>query len=106
MLQMLVDNSGGAIDIRGLLGRAPLHLAFRSGSLPCVNYLLDRGLRCSDIDRAGNTALFYACSSKSMEVIGKILELDSSTVNSLSPWIRYTAHAAVGIPKRRETHSR
>jgi ankyrin repeat protein len=82
MLQMLVEDFNAHVFATDRLGRTPLHIAARGGNIDCVNYLLDRGLCCSDVDNIGNKAIHYACSSASAEVIRRVLELDPLVVDN------------------------
>lgn len=86
MLQMLVEKYNAHIIVTDWLGRTPLHLAARGGDIDCVNYLLDHGLRCSNVDNIGNNVIHYACSGASTEVVQRILELDPLVVDSPSTW--------------------
>jgi ankyrin repeat protein len=86
MLQMLVEDLNAHVFATDRLGRTPLHIAARGGNIDCVNYLLDRGLCCSDVDKIGNKAIHYACSSASAEVVRRVLELDPFVVDNPDTW--------------------
>jgi ankyrin repeat protein len=86
MLQALVEIHKADITVRDQMGRSPLHLAARSGDIRCVNYLLDQGLRCSDQDFFGNSTIYYACSSGSLEVTHRVLELDPIKIPDSNKW--------------------
>ena len=86
MLQMLVENYKANIFATDWLGRTPLHVAARGGNLDCMNYLLNSGLHCSDVDNIGNNVLHYACSGGSTEAVWRILKLDPSTADGSPSW--------------------
>lgn len=86
MLQVLVENYNADITATDSFGRTPLHIAARGGHIDCVDYLLGSGLLCSDVDNVGNNVFYYACSGGSIEVVRKILELDTRTVEGSNSW--------------------
>ncbi|KAF7507147.1 hypothetical protein GJ744_010829 [Endocarpon pusillum] len=86
MLQMLVERYNADIIVTDQFGRSLLHVAAGGGNIDCVNYLLDRGLRCSDKDNDGNDVFHYACSGASIKVVRRILELDPPVIDSFSTW--------------------
>ena len=88
MLQALVEVYKTDINVKDRMGRTPLHMAAQSGNIHCVDYLLslDQGLRCSDIDMAGNSTTYYACSSGSLGVTRRVMELDPIEMPDANKW--------------------
>jgi ankyrin repeat protein len=88
MLRALVEVHRADITVRDHMGRTPLHLAIRGANILCMNYLLDlnQGLSFSDVDFAGHSTIYYACSSGSLEVTQRIMETDPVRIQDAGKW--------------------
>lgn len=86
LLQKLTEKYGADITIRDTMGRTALHHAARGGNFRCVNYLIDRGLACSDRDDYGNSTCFYAFLGGSVEVCQRVLEFDPLPLPKANQW--------------------
>jgi ankyrin repeat protein len=86
VLRMLVDTYNADVTVTDQFGRTPLHLAARGGDVRCVDYLIERGLDCNDKDKNGNSVIHYACSGASIEVVRRVLYLDTFVMSSTKTW--------------------
>ena len=86
ILRMLVEIHNADVTVTDQLGRTPLHLAARGGDIRCVDYLIGRGLRCSDKDNNGNSVIHYACSGASIKVVRRTLYHHPIVISSPEMW--------------------
>lgn len=86
ILETLVEIYNADITVTDELGRTPLHLAARGGDVRCVDYLISKGLRCSDEDKNGYNVIHYACSSASIEVVRRVLYFQAFTLSRPNSW--------------------
>jgi ankyrin repeat protein len=99
MLQNLLETYKADVKVIDQLGRTALHIAARIGDIQCVNYLLEKGLRCSDTDNIGNTVLHYACSGSSIEVVEKVLQSDPELIRNNENWTSLHWACKTGSPE-------
>jgi hypothetical protein len=72
MVHLLLDR-GADLNIRGDLGRAPIHLAVQSMSEPMACLLLDKGANVNVPDENGRFPLHYAVRSRAGGRMAKLL---------------------------------
>jgi ankyrin repeat protein len=86
ILQIFVEKHNVDLAATDRFGRNILHFAVRGAHLPCVDYLLHKGLRYMDTDNFGNNILYYACSSGSIDIVQKLWNMNPQGLENWGTW--------------------